>query len=72
MLSELKAYKLLCGHRGTAAVDLVALTDFIVAVARLAAAPEIVELEINPVLATSTQAKAMDVRGLLRSIAKIA
>jgi acetyltransferase len=71
MLTELKAYKLLCGHRGAPAVDLAALIRFIVAVARLAAAPEIVEIEINPVLATPAGAKAMDARGLLRSAAGI-
>jgi acetate---CoA ligase (ADP-forming) len=51
MVRELKAYTLLQGVRGRSAADLEALADVIVTIsALLAAAPEIAELDLNPVI----------------------
>jgi acetyltransferase len=51
MVRELKAYTLLQGVRGRSAADLEALADVIVTIsALLAVAPEIAELDLNPVI----------------------
>jgi len=51
MVQELKAYPLLQGVRGRQAADVEALVEVIVKVsALLAAAPEITELDLNPVI----------------------
>ena len=51
MLSEIRAYKLLTGVRGEKAADLDAVADTIVRVSQLVTDfPEIVELDINPLL----------------------
>jgi acetate---CoA ligase (ADP-forming) len=52
LLQEIKAYGLLRGARGQVAADLDAIADVIVRVSALAADfPEIVELDINPLIA---------------------
>ena len=66
MLRELKGYPLLMGARGGPRVNLDELASFISSVAVLAAAPDIVELELNPVLATVKGAVAIDARVRLR------
>jgi acetate---CoA ligase (ADP-forming) len=66
MLEELKGYPLLTGARGRPKADIARLTQFIRAVTELAAAPDIVELEVNPIFATPEGAFAMDARARLR------
>jgi len=61
MLDGLRGAPLLGGFRGQPAVDRDAVCDLIVAVGRLAAArPEIVELDLNPVIATAAGATIVD------------
>ena len=61
MLEALRGAPLLDGFRGQPAVDRDAVCDLIVAVGRLAAArPEIVELDLNPVIATQEGATIVD------------
>jgi acetyltransferase len=51
MLTEIRAYKLLRGVRGEQPSDLEAIADTLVRVSQLATDfPEIVELDINPLL----------------------
>jgi hypothetical protein len=52
MLEELRAARLLRGFRGAPAVDVAAVVELVVAIGALARArPEIVELDLNPVIA---------------------
>ena len=61
MLSGLRGAALLRGYRGSPAVDLDAIRDLIVAVGRLAVdRPDIVELDINPVIATTAGVTIVD------------
>jgi acetate---CoA ligase (ADP-forming) len=62
MLRELKAAALLEGHRGKPTVDRVSLIRFIADICRLGDTPEVAELELNPILATSTGTIALDAR----------
>jgi acetate---CoA ligase (ADP-forming) len=67
LLTSLRGYPVLAGARGRPPVDLDALTDLIVRVSTTAAAhPELVELEINPVLATPGGALGLDARAVPR------
>ncbi len=61
MLSTLKIGRLLDGHRGHAAADHQAIIDVVNKLeALMATRPDIVEIEINPLLATPTDAVAVD------------
>jgi acyl-CoA synthetase (NDP forming) len=61
MLAELRGVRLLDGVRGGAAVDRGAVADLIVALARLGEArPGIVEVDLNPVIASAEGALAVD------------
>lgn len=63
MLEGIRGRKLLEGYRGAPAVDLAALQDVILRVSRLAAdLPEVRELDINPLLARTQGATALDAR----------
>jgi acyl-CoA synthetase (NDP forming) len=63
MLMRLRGAPLLRGVRGRSPVDLEALASAVSAVSRVAAEhPELVELEVNPLLATSSGAVALDAR----------
>jgi len=63
MLRSLRGAALLDGVRGAAAVDVAALAGLVVAVGDLlAGVPEIVEIDLNPVLATASGALAVDWR----------
>lgn len=63
LLLSLQGAPLLTGARGRAPVDLDALAEVVARVAGLAAAhPELVELELNPVLAGPSGALALDAR----------
>jgi len=62
MLSELRAAKLLQGFRGMPPVDIDRLAEVIAAIgdAALALGPELVSLEVNPLLASATGVEALD------------
>ncbi|MEV5408806.1 GNAT family N-acetyltransferase [Thermopolyspora sp. NPDC052614] len=63
MLRELRCYPLLCGYRGRPEVNVAALEEQIVRVARfLDEVPEAAELDLNPVMVTPRGAVAVDVR----------
>jgi hypothetical protein len=64
MLNELRMAPVLRGARGRPAVDLDRLAEVICRFAAIGlAAPHIVELEINPLLAGPTGVFALDARG---------
>ena len=61
MLDELRGRRILDGVRGRAGVDRAAVADLIVGLARLGAdRPDIVEVDLNPVIATPDGAIAVD------------
>ncbi len=63
MLTELKSFPILKGIRGQKGVNLDALADVIVHISNLLQiAPEITELDINPLLAYKNEVTAVDVR----------
>jgi acyl-CoA synthetase (NDP forming)/GNAT superfamily N-acetyltransferase len=63
LIRGVHAAPLLFGHRGSPPVDLFALRDTLLRVSRLADdLHEVSELELNPVIATSTGAHAVDAR----------
>ena len=67
LLLSLRGAPILLGARGRAAVDLDALAEVVARVSRLAAAhPELLELELNPVLAGPDGVLALDARVVLR------
>jgi acetyltransferase len=66
MLESLRIWPLLRGHRGRSAVDLDSLLEVIVRFSHLVADyPEIEELDINPLLATSEGTTALDARAVI-------
>jgi acyl-CoA synthetase (NDP forming) len=63
MIRSLKGYKIIEGYRGKPGVDEEALIDMVLQVcALLDAAPEIEEMDINPIIGFGTDLKATDVR----------
>ena len=63
LISQTRVYRLLRGYRSQAPTDIRALEEALVALARLAAdCPEIVELDINPLLADEHGVLALDAR----------
>ena len=62
MLARLKGYRLLTGFRGSAAVDLNALSDAIARFSELAAdlAGSVSEIDVNPVIARPDGVLAVD------------
>lgn len=63
MVREIKTYQLLKGARGEKPVDLDAITDAILRLSRLATDfPEVIELDINPLVVTEKGATALDAR----------
>ncbi|MBA4371308.1 MAG: acyl-CoA synthetase [Thermodesulfovibrio sp.] len=66
MVQEIKTYQLLKGARGEKPVDLEAITDAILRLSRLATEfPEVIELDINPLVVTEKGATALDARIIL-------
>ncbi|MFO0904637.1 MAG: bifunctional acetate--CoA ligase family protein/GNAT family N-acetyltransferase [Pirellulales bacterium] len=66
MLESLKSWPLLSGYRGRPAANIDRLVEILIRVSYLAADyPEIVELDINPLLVTPDQAVALDARIVL-------
>jgi acetyltransferase len=67
MIRNLKSYKLLQGYRGKDGVDEDLFADIIQRVAALTlAAPEIMEMDINPLIGNTKQIVAVDTRILLK------
>ena len=67
MLAELRGARLLTGYRGAPPVDLAAVRDLIVHVSRLAEQePEILELDLNPLIARADGLVAVDARVMVR------
>ncbi|MFO7852700.1 MAG: acetate--CoA ligase family protein [Bacteroidota bacterium] len=63
MISSLKGYKVLEGVRGQKGVNIKAFQDVLLSLsALLEAAPEIVELDINPLMGTPEEVRAVDAR----------
>jgi acetyltransferase len=61
MLNDLRAARILDGVRGRPAVDRGAIADLIVALSKLGdARPDIVEIDLNPVIASAVDALAVD------------
>jgi acetate---CoA ligase (ADP-forming) len=70
MVGELRIAPLLLGYRGQPGVDLAAVTALVEGLARCAEAhPEISEIEMNPVFATSAGVVAVDARAYLAAAA---
>jgi acetyltransferase len=66
LLRRLRTWPLLTGHRGRAAVDLDSLLEVLIRFSHLVADyPEIEEIEINPLLATSEGVVALDARAVI-------
>ncbi len=67
MIREIRGYPILAGVRGEAAIDEDALVEVIQRISQLAVErPEIVELEINPLLAFPDGVSAVDMRARVR------
>jgi len=68
MIREIKGYRLLEGYRGRAPVDISHLEKLLLKISRLAENnPDIKEMDINPIMAYSEGAVAVDARILLES-----
>ncbi len=66
MITELKAYPLLKGYRGTPPADIEAIVKILVNTSRLVMNhPEISELDLNPIVAYENGAKTVDARIIL-------
>jgi len=73
MLTELRGARILDGVRGSAPVDRGAVANLIVALARLGdMRPDIVEVDLNPVIASAKGAVAVDALVVLASRASVA
>ena len=71
IIREVKGYPLLTGHRSTRPVDLEALAGVVETVSAFVdATPELAEMDLNPVLAYSDGAVAVDARMVLTSAAE--
>jgi len=67
MISEIRGIKILTGLRGESSVDLEKLAEIIVKLSKLAVAhPEILEIDLNPVMASSDSATIVDARAMIR------
>lgn len=72
MLAELRGARLLDGYRGDSPVDRDALADVIVAVSRLIVTePDVMELDLNPVIARADGALAVDARILRGNVPSV-
>lgn len=69
MLSRLRGWPILAGHRGAARINLDALCDILVQASDLAIrSPDIVELDLNPVMVSRQGAIAVDVRAVVSPV----
>jgi len=63
LIRSVRAAPLLLGHRGSPAADLKTLRELLLRVSRLADdLPEVIELDLNPVIAKATGVFAVDAR----------
>lgn len=68
MMKEIRGFKLLQGYRGIEPVDLKALVKIIVNASRMMVEnEEILQLDLNPIIASRSGAKAVDARVILSS-----
>lgn len=66
MMKEVKGFKILQGYRGSEAVDLKALVKIIVSVSKMMVEnEEISQLDLNPIITSRQEAKAVDARVIL-------
>jgi len=66
MISEVKAYPLLRGYRGTPPADIEAIVQILLKTSRLVSEhPEIMELDLNPIMVYEKGAKTVDARIIL-------
>jgi acetyl-CoA synthetase (ADP-forming) len=66
MISEVKAYPLLKGYRGTPPADIEAIVQILLKTSRLVSEnPEIKELDLNPIMVYEKGAKTVDARIIL-------
>ena len=66
MITEVKAYPILKGYRGSPSVDIKAIADVLLNTSRLVMDyPEIKELDLNPVIAYEKGVKTVDARIIL-------
>jgi acyl-CoA synthetase (NDP forming) len=66
MLRSLRCWPLLAGYRGTAPVDVDAVVRVLVALSRIGQdAPEIAELDLNPLIVSATDCRVADIRCVL-------
>jgi len=73
MLAELRGARILDGVRGSPPVDRGAVADLIVALAGLGhARPDVVEVDLNPIVASANGAVAVDALVVLSSPAAAA
>jgi acyl-CoA synthetase (NDP forming) len=63
LINSLRSSRLLMGYRGSPAADVAALADLLCRVARLAGdIPEVVEMDLNPVIAGPRGCLALDAK----------
>jgi len=65
MISEIKGYPILKGIRGRKPADIDAISRVLVSVSEMAQKENIIELDINPLIAGETQAIAVDARAMI-------
>jgi acyl-CoA synthetase (NDP forming) len=65
MISEIKGYPILKGIRGKKPADIDAIARVLVLVSEMAQKENIIELDINPLIAGETQAIAVDARAMI-------
>mgnify|MGYP001111600436 FL=1 len=66
MIHGIRSYRVLAGHRGTAPVDESAITRILLDVSRLVSEnDEVMELDLNPIMANDNGATAVDARVIL-------
>jgi len=65
MISEIKGYPILKGIRGRKPADIDAIAQVLISVSELAKNENIIELDINPLIAGETGAIAVDARALI-------
>lgn len=71
MLESLRCWPLLQGYRGRPPVDLDRLIEIMIRFSYLVAdCPEIVELDVNPLLVSSRDAAALDARAVIEPVAE--
>ena len=69
MLTSLNGFRLLTGYRGAAPVDIAALGELLHRIDALAEdLPELVELDLNPVILHEAGLVVVDVRARIRSL----